>query len=37
MIVEDLKSILNNDNYMYAYEIYMLEYSKETGRLLQYS
>lgn len=37
MIVEDLKSILNNDNYMYAYKIYMLEYSKETGRLLQYS
>lgn len=22
---------------MYAYKIYMLEYSKETGRLLQYS
>lgn len=37
MIMEDLKSILNNDNYVYVHKTYILEYSKETRRLLEYS
>lgn len=37
MIMEDLKSILNNDSYMDVCKICMLEHSKETGRLLEYT